>query len=140
MGVRKEPKAGEAEFQEQLQSYACLLGMGFLMRPSTASSQAFQWAWLHYACPLEVTLAAVPNSRASWGPRGANHCACSPWHAQPIAPGVATLPSPPTVALQPWMQPLWRWSERRKGICNLHEEHEIFALFFHFANSCLLSH
>lgn len=33
MGVRKEPKAGEAELQEQLRSYACLLGIGFLMHP-----------------------------------------------------------------------------------------------------------
>lgn len=68
MGVRKEPKAGEAEFQEQLQSYACLLSIGFLVHPTTAGSRAYQWAWLHYVCALEVTPADVPDSRALSGP------------------------------------------------------------------------
>lgn len=68
MGVRKEREAGEAELQEQLQFYTCLLGTGFLMHPTTAGSQAYQWAWLHSACALEVTLAAVLDSRALFGP------------------------------------------------------------------------
>lgn len=68
MGVRKETKAGEAELQEQLQSYTFPLGIGFLRHPSTAGSQAHQHAWLHCACALEVTPAAVPGSRALLGP------------------------------------------------------------------------
>ena len=70
MGVRKEPKAGEAELQEQLQSYACLPGAGFLMHPPIASPQAYRRAWLRDACGLEVTPAALPVSRAPVGPAG----------------------------------------------------------------------
>lgn len=95
MGVRKEPKAGEAEFQEQLQSYTCLLGAGFLMHPTTASSQAHQRVWLHYACTLEVTPAAVPVSRALLGPARCRPLCLQPLHAHP---GVATLHSSPARA------------------------------------------